>query len=243
MCTSGGTFGSCSCGGSATSPAGPGSGSATVRKCTLDALNCASFAPKGRVGLKLHELVFEARNAKRYAEAICLAQYSTNSADTFLAGASYFETAKSWDGLGCVAEAITAIQQSVRVRPHGRSGWKETCDYCRELGSPCGTACLEADPRGVADEYRTITNQWECCCKGKASPNGDLRSKKAECVKDGGTCVLPWTDDCKQFLVYQHAAEERLKADMKCSSGDRKDCDGDGFRFGDDKDDNNPKVH
>jgi hypothetical protein len=106
-------------------------------------LNCASFSTNGRTGLKLHELVFAARNAKRYAEAICLAQKSISSPDGFLAGASYFETAKSWEGLGCTAEAITAVSKSLQVRPHGRSGWKETCDLCKELGAPCVSNCTQ----------------------------------------------------------------------------------------------------
>ncbi|MDB4962549.1 MAG: hypothetical protein JWP01_2548 [Myxococcales bacterium] len=108
----------------------------------MDALNCSTFATQGQTGWALHKRVFDARNAKRYAEAICLATHSLNAGDKSLAGASHYETAKSWKGLGCEANAGVAIEASVRVRPRGQNGWKETCQFCIELGMPCGDCRL-----------------------------------------------------------------------------------------------------
>ncbi|MBA3538559.1 MAG: hypothetical protein H0T79_02925 [Deltaproteobacteria bacterium] len=109
-----------------------------TKGCTLDALNCASFATNGLIGMKLHEVVYKAGLARRYAEAICLAQNSINSADKWLAGASYYETSLAWDGLGCRANAISAIEASLGARPNNKNGWNETCARCVDLKASCG---------------------------------------------------------------------------------------------------------
>lgn len=138
VCNSSGAFGSCLCLGAPATPVSSGAAS-----CSVAALQCASFSSQGKTGWALHKLVFEARNAKRYAEAICLASNSISAADTVLAGASHFESAQAWQGLGCNANAITAITASLQVRPHHRDGWQETCDYCKALGAPCAE-CQES---------------------------------------------------------------------------------------------------
>lgn len=109
-------------------------------KCSLESLKCDQFSTQGRGGMKLHELVFSARTAGRHAEAICLAQHNVDSTDGWLVGASHFETSHAWEALGCHQVAVREIEASLQVRPRGRSGWKETCDRCRELGGRC-VAC------------------------------------------------------------------------------------------------------
>lgn len=155
-CNARGAFESCSCPSAAPSPlaqtpntargAGIGSaGSAGSATCKLEELRCERFSNQSKAGWALHELVHAARKARRYAEAICLAQASTKSGDAALVGASHFEMAKSWEGLGCIVNAMTAIGESEQVRPRGRGGWKETCDYCLELGAAC-PRCLNVEP-------------------------------------------------------------------------------------------------
>lgn len=146
ICASSGTFSACTCG----SPIVAGSGSGSIpsprpniaagASCSLDGLNCSTISTQGQEGWKLHKLVFDARQAGRFAEAICLAQHSFGSTDKVLAGASYFEASNAWEGLKCDAPAMKDIEQSLQVRPRGHSGWKETCDFCMKLGSAC-TAC------------------------------------------------------------------------------------------------------
>jgi hypothetical protein len=88
-------------------------------------------------GWKLHKLVYDAGAAKRYAEAICLAQNSVGAGDAVLVGASHFEASQAWEGLGCHDQAVAEVQASVAARPYGRSGWKETCDLCSRLRAQC----------------------------------------------------------------------------------------------------------
>lgn len=71
------------------------------------------------------------------------AQHSLNSTRQALAGASYFEIGKAWDGLGCTADAMMAVASSLEVRPRDRGGWKETCDFCKSLGGSMWSVSLE----------------------------------------------------------------------------------------------------
>lgn len=146
-CEPKGKFGPCTCSGtSSLSAQGDSAGAASsgaTAKCSVAALQCISFSTRGETGWDLHKRVFNARKAKRYGEAICLAVHSLNASDKVLAGASYFEAAKAWKGLGCEAKAAAAIELSLRVRPRGRSGWKETCDLCVELGMPCASCRIK----------------------------------------------------------------------------------------------------
>ncbi len=108
--------------------------------CTIAALACDRFSTNGQTGKKLHALVFAAEQAGRHAEAICLARSNLTSSDKWLVGAANFDTSRAWDGLGCHAQAIAAIEASLAVRPHDQGGWKETCDQCRKIGAACA-AC------------------------------------------------------------------------------------------------------
>jgi hypothetical protein len=111
--------------------------------CSFTALKCDKYSTKGRAGAKLHELVYEARNAGRFAETICLASNSFDSGDSWLAGASHFEASYGWEGLGCHASAVTEIEASLSMRPRDKPGWKETCARCAELSGKC-VACTSA---------------------------------------------------------------------------------------------------
>lgn len=101
-----------------------------------------------------------------------------------------------------------------------------------------------AEPK--PDQFGMLSREDACCCITKDMPNGDIGvgdMTKTACAKQGGTCKTPWTDDCDTTYTSQKVANERNAADSQCPSGDRHDCDGDGFRAGEDKDDNDPKVH
>ena len=74
------------------------------------------YATKGLVGRKLHGLAFNAEQAGRYAEAVCLAQPNVNSDDKWLAGAATFDSSRAWDGLGCHEQAVKAIEASLVAR-------------------------------------------------------------------------------------------------------------------------------
>lgn len=113
--------------------------------CTIAALACDRFSTNGQTGKKLHALVFAAEQAGRHAAAICLARSNLTSSDKWLAGAANFDTSRAWDGLGCHAQAIAAIEASLAVRPHDQGGWKETCDQCRKIGGAC--AACDDSPR------------------------------------------------------------------------------------------------
>ena len=141
-CAASGAFGPCSC--SAADPS-----TATAGKCSLTALGCTKFPTNGQTGWGLHKLVFDARNAKRFEEAICLADHSRNSADKVLAGASNYEASYAWEGLGCRAEAVSAIEESLRVRPSDKNGWRETCARCDDLKANCN-ACETTSPERIA---------------------------------------------------------------------------------------------
>ena len=82
----------------------------------------------------------------------------------------------------------------------------------------------------------------ECCCV-TGSDSSMAFDGAAECQKDGGSCTDTWTESCKGEAAMQEAADQRNAADAQCPSGDHHDCDGDGYRYGDDKDDNDPKMH
>jgi len=132
-----------------TSPVAPGA------TCTVESLNCKTFSAHSQTRWGLHKLVLEAiylawaqRNlgdgsaAKRYAEAICLAMESYDSTDPLLAGDSRFAVSRAWEGLGCHDQAVTAVQASIGVRPHGGTRWKDTCDLCARLNANCA-ACTD----------------------------------------------------------------------------------------------------
>lgn len=245
VCSSGGAYGPCSCVGAGSAPTGSGTSDAAAN-CKLDTLKCASFSTQGQTGWPLHKLVFGARNAKRYAEAICLAQNSLNASDAVLVGASHFEAAYAWEGLGCHALAVVEIEASLAKRPQGKSGWKETCDLCKQLRAGCSVCADAVDSapataRGGAERDRPPAGGVACCCVIKQGA-GDPFISRRECMESAGTCVLPATAECKAELRDQEIAEERLNADMECPSQDRHDCDGDGVHRGVDKDDNDPKV-
>lgn len=123
-------------------------GSGSVH-CSVDGLNCPSFSTQGLTGRKLHKLVFDARNEKRHAEVICLAQHSINSDDKWLVGASHFEASYAWERLGCRENAVSAIEASLDVRPSDKGGWKETCDRCSELNARC-EPCHAAATKRIA---------------------------------------------------------------------------------------------
>ena len=83
-----------------------------------------------------------------------------------------------------------------------------------------------------------------CCCVTDDAKDGLLAyDGEKECSTKKGKCVTPMTKDCESELAMEKAAEDRNNADDACPSKDRKDCDGDGFRYSDDKDDMDPKVH
>jgi hypothetical protein len=125
-------------GGSASLPV-LGAGS---ENCSLASLKCDQFDSKGRSGSPLHELVFAARTNGYFEEAVCLAQKNEAASDTWLQGATFFEESNAWEALRCHENAVRDVEQSLRVRPKGRSGWKETCDWCRQIHGAC-TACAE----------------------------------------------------------------------------------------------------
>jgi len=96
----------------------------------------------------------------------------------------------------------------------------------------------------------TATGHTDCCCLG-AKTGSFIAYDGDVCAKAGGTCDTTNSEECKKLkaadeaaaaAMDDHVAEERLKADEQCSSGNRKDCDGDGAMAGEDKDDTNPKV-
>jgi hypothetical protein len=138
VCNARGAFEPCSC-------AAPATKAATGATCLLDSMKCDKFSTQGLAGWKLHKLVFEARNAKRDDEALCLARINFSSADAVLAGASYYEASYAWEGRGCRAAAVEAIEQSLHVRPSDKNGWKETCARCAELRGRCDR-CTAAPP-------------------------------------------------------------------------------------------------
>jgi hypothetical protein len=83
-----------------------------------------------------------------------------------------------------------------------------------------------------------------CCCVSDDVKGGTIAIDGAkECSTKKGKCVTPMTKDCESEVAMDKAAEERNQADDDCPSHDRKDCDGDGFRYSDDKNDMDPKVH
>ena len=86
--------------------------------------------------------VVAARTAKRYREAICLAQRSVSSSDAVLVGASHFESSQAWEAIDCHAQAVSEIEASLAARPYRRSGWSETCAVCAQLEAAC-TRCTE----------------------------------------------------------------------------------------------------
>lgn len=186
VCNSHGAFGSCSCLGPSTTPVASGSAS-----CSMAALNCASFSSQGRTGWALHKLVFEARSAQRYAEAICLASTSISATDTVLAGASHFESAQAWHGLGCNANAIAAITASLQVRPHHRDGWQETCDYCKALGAPCAE-CQESALRPCPAEAKAALLLGAAL---KTSKKVTVMKCVAGRFPDPGWALVAWVGD------------------------------------------------
>lgn len=154
VCNARGAFEPCSCVAPTTNPA-------THVSCSLDSVKCDKFSTQGVAGWKLHQLVFEARNAKRYDETLCLAKINFTSAESVLAGASYYEASYAWDGLGCHAAAVEAIEQSLHVRPSDKNGWKETCARCAELRGRCDR-CTAAPPevsRHACPSAEALTNK------------------------------------------------------------------------------------
>lgn len=106
-------------------------------------LSCTNYSAGGQAGATLHKRVYDARLAGRFAESICLATANVaTTTDPWLLGASHFEMSNAWHGLGCDEIAITEVGASLKIRPHGRSGWKETCDWCKQLGAGC-TDCIQ----------------------------------------------------------------------------------------------------
>jgi hypothetical protein len=103
----------------------------------MESLRCDQFRTEGLEGWKLHKLVYDARLANEYAKVVCLASISIKTSDTVLEGASHYESSFGWAGLGCMDLAKEEIEASLTARPRGRSGWRETCARCRELGAHC----------------------------------------------------------------------------------------------------------
>lgn len=189
-CDSAGKFLPCSCASvpanTISSDAGSTSGSNASTKCSIDGLHCENFKTNGLSEWKLHELVFQARNAKRFEEAICLAQLSTRSADKVLAGASYFEQSHAWEGLGCRDMAVGAIEQSIQVRPSDKNGWKETCARCEVMRAdcaPCTNLTADRVPCPSMDRLAAIVGESML----KQAPPGDTwRNAKSEmCIPIG----------------------------------------------------------
>lgn len=178
-CTKDGTYGTCACGSGGAPVTSSGSASPKANACTVDALGCDKFAAGGATGWKLHKKVYEARNSKRPEEAICLARANLDASDKVLAGAASFETAHAWEMLGCKPQAQTSVDASLAVRPKGKSGWKETCAYCKSLGGacePCKTAAAATcpDPKALrtllAKAWKTDASALEesiACAGGK----------------------------------------------------------------------------
>lgn len=117
-------------------------GSSTLAGCQLAALECHTYQGVTQTGTALHKLVYDARVAHRYAEAICLAQGNLGSSDAWLRGATHFEISNAWQGLGCKANAIDEVTASLAVRPREKGGWKETCDWCKDLGASCEVCAI-----------------------------------------------------------------------------------------------------
>jgi hypothetical protein len=140
VCNAQGSYEPCSC------------EATTAGACSLAALKCDQYSADKLAGWALHKKVFEARNAKDYAKAICLALESIKSADTVLQGASHFESSHAWHGLGCRDLAFQEVETSLAVRPHGRSGWMETCAWCKQLGARCGACDTAATAPACPDE-------------------------------------------------------------------------------------------
>jgi len=87
--------------------------------------------------MALQKQVYDARLAGRFAESICLAQRNLTASDPWLLGATHFEISNGWHGLGCNTLAIAEVTASLQIRPRAKGGWKETCDWCKQLGGPC----------------------------------------------------------------------------------------------------------
>jgi hypothetical protein len=77
-----------------------------------------------------------------------------------------------------------------------------------------------------------------CSKKAETKADDKVAAKPTETAVAPKPAPAPTGED----VAMDQAAQDRLAADTKCKSGDRHDCDGDGVRFEDDKDDNNPSV-
>jgi hypothetical protein len=77
-----------------------------------------------------------------------------------------------------------------------------------------------------------------CSKKAETKADDKASAKPTETAVAPRPAPAPTADD----VAMDRAAQDRVAADDKCKSGDRHDCDGDGVRFEDDKDDNNPSV-
>lgn len=117
-------------------------------------------------------------------------------------------------------------------------------------------ACKSGDSTKTQPQPKPVENVQPAPKPVDPTTEDQVMEKAAEDrLKADAECPSGDRHDCKKKKVVtpaptppvdpveEKAAEDRLNADAKCPSGDRHDCDGDGFRAGDDKDDNDPKVH
>lgn len=120
--------------------------------CNLEALDCGSLRLGELPVANLVERASQARRAARYGEAICLAQRAYGTGEVAKQGAAFYEMSRSWQALGCVAQAKESIQNSLRVRPHTGKGWELACEYCRSLAVGGCEECDGTPTRPAARE-------------------------------------------------------------------------------------------
>ena len=132
---------------------------------------CEAFSADGKAGWKLNDSVADARKAGRFDEAVCLGQPLASDADKKLAAAATYELSAAWQGLGCPAQSVAAIQQSIGLRTPGSKGWTLACQQCRSVEASSCALCdgktdglpKSADGPAKADCEGQCQRRWETC--------------------------------------------------------------------------------